>query len=166
MSKGFNRRDFLKISSGTAAVIGTTFIPGTLGALATTTIQGSNKFVRSYCEMCSSRCQIEAKVVDGKNVFIQGNKYVKSMGGSVCARGAAGHSQLYDPQRIVSPLIRTGERGEGKWREASWEEAYDLVAKKLGEIKKQHGAESVLFSSKTGEHHGHILTFANCIWFA
>jgi len=162
MSKEVSRRDFLKISSGTAAVIGTSCsIPGTLGALGNKAIQGSDKFIRSYCEMCSSRCQIEGRVVDGKNVFIQGNKYVKSMGGSVCARGASGHSQLYDPQRIVSPLIRTGKRGEGKWREASWEEALDLVANKLGKIKEEFGAKSVLFSAKTGEHHGHMLTFAN-----
>lgn len=161
MSKEVSRRDFLKISSGTAAVVGTACIPGTLGALGNKAIQGSDKFVRSYCEMCSTRCQIEARVVDGKNVFIQGNKYVKSMGGSVCARGAAGHSQLYDPQRIVSPLIRVGQRGEGKWREASWDEALSLVAKKLGEIKKQHGSKSVLFTAKTGEHHNHMLTFAN-----
>jgi len=161
MSKELSRRTFLKVSSGTAAVIGTSCIPGTLGALGNRAIQGSDKFIRSYCEMCSSRCQIEGRVVDGKNIFIQGNKYVKSMGGSVCARGAAGHSQLYDPQRLVSPLIRVGERGAGKWREASWDEALDLVAKKLTDIKKKYGAESVLFSSKTGEHHGHILTFAN-----
>lgn len=161
MSKDMSRRDFLKISSGTVAVIGTTCMPGTLGALGSKTIQGSDRFIRSYCEMCSSRCQIEGRVVDGKNVFIQGNRYVKSMGGSVCARGASGHSQLYDSQRIVSPLIRVGKRGEGKWREASWDEALDMVAKKLGEIKKEHGAESVLFSAKTGEHHGHMLTFAN-----
>lgn len=161
MSKEVSRRDFLKISSGTAAVVGVSFAPGTLGALGTKAIQGSDKFVRSYCEMCSSRCQIEGRVIDGKNVFIQGNKYVKSMGGSVCARGASGHSQLYDNERLVTPLIRSGERGEGKFREASWEEALDMVAKKLSEIKEKNGAEAVLFSAKTGEHHHHMHIFAN-----
>jgi thiosulfate reductase/polysulfide reductase chain A len=163
MSKEVSRRDFLKISSGTATVIGISCMPGTLGALGNRAIQGSDKFIRSYCEMCSSRCQIEGRVVDGKNIFIQGNKYVKSMGGSVCARGASGHSQLYDPQRLVTPLIRVGERGEGKWKETSWDEALELVAKKLGEIKEKYGAESVIFSSKTGEHHGHMMTFANLL---
>ena len=161
MSKEVSRRDFLKISSGTAAVVGATCMPGTLGALGNSTIKGNAKFVRSYCEMCSSRCQIEGKVVDGKNIFIQGNKYVKSMGSSICARGASGHSQLYDKQRLVTPLIRVGTRGAGKWREASWDEALNLVAKKLIDIKSKYGAESVLFSAKTGEHHGHMLTFAN-----
>jgi len=161
MSKELSRRTFLKVSSGTAAVIGTSCIPGSLGALGSRAIQGSDKFIRSYCEMCSSRCQIEGRVVDGKNIFIQGNKYAKSMGGSVCARGASGHSQLYDKQRLVTPLIRVGERGAGEWREASWDEALNFVAKNLTAIKEKHGAESVIFSSKTGEQHGHMLTFAN-----
>jgi thiosulfate reductase/polysulfide reductase chain A len=161
MSKEISRREFLKISSGTAAAIGVSFAPGTLGALGTKAIQGSEKFVSSYCEMCSSRCQIEGRVIDGKNVFIQGNRHAKSMGNSICARGASGHSQLYDTERLVTPLIRSGKRGDGNFREATWEEALNLVAKKLNEIKEKNGPEAVLFSAKTGEHHHHMHTFAN-----
>lgn len=160
MSNNFSRRDFLKTSSCSLAIVGTSCMAGTLGSLGTQVVKGSEKFVRSYCEMCSSRCQIEGKVVDNKTVFIQGNKYSKGMGGSVCARGAAGHSQLYDPQRLVKPLIRVGERGENKWKEVSYEEAYNVIAKKMGQIKKDHGAESFIFSAKTGEHHTHMNTFA------
>lgn len=43
-----------------------------------------------------------------------------------------------------------GERGEGKWKEVSWEEAYDYIAKKLNEIKEKYGAHTVAFASKTG----------------
>lgn len=161
MSKEVSRRDFLKISSGTAAAIGASFAPGTLGALGTKAIQGSDKFVQSYCEMCSSRCPIEARVIDGKNVFIQGNTNVKSMGSSVCARGASGHSQLYDNERLVTPLMRVGERGDGKFKEISWNEAFDFITKKMNEIKTNYGPEAMIFSSKTGEQHGQCMAFAS-----
>lgn len=160
MSSNYTRRDFLKVTSCSTAIAGISCMTGTLGSLGAQTISGSTKFVKSYCEMCTSRCQIEGKVVDGKSVFIQGNQYSKGMGTSVCARGAAGHSQLYDPQRLVKPLIRVGKRGEGKWKEATYEEAMNLIAKKMTSIKQEYGAKSFLFSAKTGEHFSHLSTFS------
>ena len=53
----------------------------------------------------------------------------------------------YDPDRVLTPLIRVGKRGEGKFRQASWEEALDLVASKMTEIKNKYGAEAMVFSS-------------------
>jgi len=156
-----NRRKFLKVCSGTvSAIAGASFLPGTLGALEQFAVIGSEEFVGSICDMCSSGCQIEGKVVGGKNVFIQGNRHSERMGGSVCARGASGHSQLYDKQRLVTPLIRVGERGENKWREATWDEALDLVARNLNKIKEESGPASVVFTSKMGDRHAHMTTFA------
>jgi anaerobic selenocysteine-containing dehydrogenase len=43
--------------------------------------------------------------------------------GRNCAKGPATHNQIYDPERILYPLKRVGERGEGKWKRVSWEEA-------------------------------------------
>jgi thiosulfate reductase/polysulfide reductase chain A len=56
---------------------------------------------------------------------------------------------LYDPDRIKYPLIRAGKRGEGKWRRASWDEAFDYVAEQLNKIMEQHGPESLFWSSTT-----------------
>ncbi|GLP97057.1 thiosulfate reductase [Paraferrimonas sedimenticola] len=89
-----------------------------------------------------------------------GNDKATPFGGSVCARGGAGHSLLYDPQRIVKPLKRVGERGEGKWQEISWDEAYQTIASKLNQIKKDHGAEAVAFSSKSGSLSHHLFDLA------
>ncbi|MRR13233.1 molybdopterin oxidoreductase, partial [bacterium] len=50
---------------------------------------------------------------------------------------------LYDPQRVQSPLIRAGERGEGKWTTVGWDEALDYVAAKLKPILETHGGKSV-----------------------
>ena len=155
-----NRRTFIKgLGAGTAGCAFAT-LPGSIAALGTTELQGSAESVASICEMCSTRCPISARVVNGKNVSILGNKKAKSFGGAVCARGGAGHSQLYDKQRIVKPLKRIGERGEGKWAEIEWDEAYSIIAKNLNKIKADHGAESVAFSSKSGSLAGHLFHLA------
>ncbi|MGP1485445.1 MAG: thiosulfate reductase PhsA [Campylobacter sp.] len=155
-----SRRNFLK-GSVAAGVATMSFAPGTLGAVGAKALKSTDKTVYSFCEMCSSRCPIEANVVDGKNVFIQGNHKVGGTLTSVCARGGSGHDQLYDPQRIVKPLIRVGERGENKWREASWDEALDLVSKKMLEIKDKYGAQSFIFTAKSSQTHKLMTTFAS-----
>lgn len=151
------RRDFLK---GSAFVGTLATLKLNLTANPTDILGGANKKVKSFCEMCSSRCQIEARVVDGKCDFIQGNPLFSSNKTSVCARGGAGVNQLYDKDRIVKPLIRDGERGSGKWREASWDEALKYCADKLNEIKEKNGPEAVVFTSKSGESHGQMVNFA------
>jgi len=83
------------------------------------------------------------KVKDGHVDWIEGNQNVAGIDGSLCPRGSAGKSMLYDDQRVQSPLIRVGERGSGNWRKASWEEAIDYVSTRLGEIIDKHGGHSV-----------------------
>ncbi|RPA61415.1 thiosulfate reductase PhsA [Shewanella frigidimarina] len=156
-----NRRHFLKgagASGATCALAST--LPGSLAALEKSPLKGVASEVASICEMCSTRCPIKARIVDGKNVFITGNKEAKSFGGKVCARGGAGHSLLYDPQRIVNPLKRVGERGAGEWAEISWADAYKEIATKMNQIKQQYGAETIAFSSKSGSLSGHIFHLA------
>ena len=151
----FKRRDFLK----------TSFAVGTLASLKlnagiTDVVGGASKKVGSICEMCSSRCQIEVRVRDGKCDFISGNPKFPANKTSVCARGGAGINQLYDKERLVKPLIRDGERGSGKFREATWEEAYEYCVKKLNELKEKYGAKSVVFTSKSGTSLTEMANFA------
>jgi anaerobic selenocysteine-containing dehydrogenase len=61
-----------------------------------------------------------------------------------CLRGMAMTHLIYGPDRVKKPLIRTGERGEGKWREASWDEALDYIAEKMIHIRDNYGPESML----------------------
>jgi thiosulfate reductase/polysulfide reductase chain A len=107
------------------------------------------KEVYSLCFMCSIRCPIKVLVKDGQVKWIEGNPHVAGMEGSLCPRGAAGISLLYDDQRVQSPMIRVGERGEGKWRKASWDEALDLVGDKLKKIIDEHGGHSVVLGERT-----------------
>lgn len=153
MSRKFSRRSFLKLSAAaTAALAVSTSLPKVLTWGEAKRLEGATEYVNSFCEMCTSRCPIQAKVVDGRQVVVRGNPGWAATGGTVCARGAAGVSQLYDPQRVQKPLIRTGERGEGKWREASWDEAYAYVAEKMQAIKAQYGPEAMAFACRKGPH--------------
>ena len=108
------------------------------------------KQVYGICGMCTVRCPMMAEVEDGVVEFIQGNPHAPGIKGALCARGAAGLALTMDDERPQTPLIRDGERGEGKWRAVSWEEAFDYVAEKLNVVRSEHGDRSVLFSDRGG----------------
>jgi thiosulfate reductase/polysulfide reductase chain A len=99
--------------------------------------------------MCSVRCPIKVLVKDGQVQWIEGNPHVAGMEGSLCPRGAAGINMLYDHQRVQAPLIRDGERGSGKWRKVTWDEALDYVADKLKKIIDEYGGHSVVLGERT-----------------
>ncbi|MCB0120566.1 MAG: molybdopterin-dependent oxidoreductase, partial [Anaerolineales bacterium] len=106
-----------------------------------------NGYIPTMCEMCVWRCGVRAKVENGRVVKLEGNPEHAHSLGNLCARGQSGLMNTYDPDRVLTPLIRVGQRGEGKFRQASWEEALDLVAASLQQIKDTYGPEAVVFSS-------------------
>lgn len=93
------------------------------------------------CGMCQGGCQVRMTIEDGKIVKMEPDK--GSPKGRLCARGALAPKILYGEERLKKPLIRTGERGEGKFREASWEEAFDLAARLLRETIEEYGGKSL-----------------------
>jgi thiosulfate reductase/polysulfide reductase chain A len=109
------------------------------------------KQVPTFCELCFWNCGLIAKVQNGKVVKVDGNPLSERGRGRLCGRGNAALGSLYDPDRLKSPLINIGKRGEPKWKKASWDEALGLIAQKLQAIKEKHGPEAVaLFSHGTG----------------
>ena len=102
--------------------------------------------VATHCEMCFWRCGVIADVsADGRVVRLEGNPDHPLTKGRLCARGNAGTSLLYDPDRLKYPMLRTGKRGEGQFKRITWDEALDFLADKLKTIKEQHGPEAVGF---------------------
>ncbi|MBP1763262.1 MAG: trimethylamine-N-oxide reductase [Firmicutes bacterium] len=152
MAKRISRRNFLKLSGAAAVMITVPIIPRMSTWAGDQPLEGSTSFIGSFCEICTSRCPIQGKVVDGRSVYLRGNPQFPATGGTICARGTAGISQLYDTSRLKKPLIRTGARGEGKWREVTYDEAFDYIAQKMSMIKTQYGAEAMAFSTNKGLH--------------
>ncbi len=111
---------------------------------------GTTKTVYSICGMCSVRCPIMVEVEGDRVVWISGNPHDAGMGTALCAKGIAGRALLDDTERPLSPMIREGERGAGRWRSVSWDEALDYVAEKLKAIIDQYGGRAVLLSDRGG----------------
>ncbi len=106
--------------------------------------------VYSICGMCTVRCPIKVDIKDGVVKWIEGNPNDPGMAGRLCAKGSAGLAMLYDYERPQHPMIREGNRGEGKWKKASWDEALDYISKKLKAIIKKHGARAIALSDRGG----------------
>ena len=107
----------------------------------------NKEYVYSVCGMCTVRCPIKVEVADGKAQRIEGGVPLK---GSLCPRGAAGTALTYDEERPQHPMVRTGKRGEGKWKRVSWDEALDYVADELTRIQDTYGKDAVLLSDRGG----------------
>jgi anaerobic selenocysteine-containing dehydrogenase len=78
----------------------------------------------------------------GKVVKLKGDPdyYTK---GFFCDRGGRFIEHLYHPDRLNHPMKRIGERGQGKWKRISWDQALDEIAEKLGKIKERYGVEAL-----------------------
>lgn len=110
------------------------------------------------CRNCHGGCGTLVRVVDGVVKEVVGDPANPINQGKLCSKaGVASVEQLYHPGRLDHPLIRTGGRGEGKWRRATWDEALAQVAQKMQEVKRDCGAESVAFARGVGMNNQHII---------
>ena len=99
---------------------------------------------------CHGGCGVIAHIEDGKLTKIEGDPDHPMNKGRLCSRCLAMTQYTYHPNRLKQPMKRIGERGEDKWEEISWDEAFDLVEEKFGAIREENGPESVVFSMGTG----------------
>lgn len=150
LEKTLNRREFLKLGAALAGGLAASqFLPPRVAQAAWELNLDPNGdgYIPTMCEMCVWRCGVLAKVVAGRVVKLEGNPDNPHSKGKLCARGQSGLMNTYDPDRVLTPLVRVGKRGEGKFRPASWDEALDIVADKMLQIKNKYGPEAVVFSS-------------------
>ena len=92
---------------------------------------------------CGGGCPLVAHVDNGRVTRLSDNP----LGGPFmrgCVRGYEMPRAVYAPDRILKPLLRTGPRGSGQFREIEWPEALDRVAGRLAEIQAQHGPGAIL----------------------
>lgn len=131
-----SRRRFLQGSVALTIVgasSGALAVGGSSGNKTKSEVSGE-RMVPTVCEMCVNKCAAIAKVKDGRVIKLDPNPLFPKSRNMLCARGAAGIHALYDPDRIKYPLIRAGERGDGKYRRVSWDEAYEYIKDKLVKI--------------------------------
>lgn len=113
------------------------------------------KNVQTICPFCGCGCGINLEVVDGKIVGVMpANEHPVGQGG-LCIKGWNAHSFIQHPDRLKNPLIREN----GKFRQASWDEAISFTARKLDSIKKEYGPDSigVLASAKCTNEENYLI---------
>ena len=91
------------------------------------------KYVPSICPYCGTGCGINFVVKDGKIIGVEPYKRHPVNEGKVCPKGNFGYQFINREDRLTTPLIKEN----GEFREASWDEALDLVANKLKEVSDE-----------------------------
>lgn len=103
------------------------------------------RLVKSTCELCYQGCGVLIHMDGNRPVKVAGDPNDPVSRGAICIKGISSLEYLDNPQRLKHPLRRTGARGEGKWQQISWDEAFDEIASKLAGFKTKYGPESVAF---------------------
>jgi len=102
---------------------------------------------KSICTICDplTQCGLNLYVKDNIIIKVEGSKENPKNEGTLCAKGAATRQYVYSPERLKTPLKRTGPRGSGEFTAISWHQALDEIAEKLINYKSKFGPESVAF---------------------
>lgn len=95
---------------------------------------------KGICGMCPDACDIIATIEDGRLTTVEPDP--DSPRGRVCPRGTNAPKMIYAEDRILTPLLRDGERGSGSFRRASWDEALDYIADKLRSVIAEYGPDA------------------------
>jgi formate dehydrogenase major subunit len=93
--------------------------------------------VRTTCSYCGVGCQMDLVVKGNKIVGVDPAMDAHNEG-LLCVKGKFSYNFLSHPDRLTKPLVKEN----GRFREASWEEAYSLIAEKMKSVKTNHGSEA------------------------
>ena len=110
----------------------------------------------THCANCLASCSYRIYTSNGHVTYEEpaaNHKQVEDgvpdMNPMSCQKGAAWSQQIYSPDRLLHPLRRVGERGEGRWQRISWDEALTEIADELIDTIKEEGCESIVFEETT-----------------
>jgi len=92
---------------------------------------------------CPSTCALDVEIIDGRVGRVHGAKDNSYTAGVICAKVARYAERVHHPDRLLKPLVRSGAKGEGNWKEANWDAALDLVAEAFIKAEERYGSESI-----------------------
>ena len=113
------------------------------------------RVIEGHCGICPSGCPVR--------ITLSGDRITRvapdpgRLRGTCCRRVGRAPEILYSPDRLLHPLARTGERGEGRFRRIGWDEALDTIAAKLRETAARFGPEAACLYTGRG-------TFERSLW--
>ncbi|MHC4749328.1 MAG: molybdopterin-dependent oxidoreductase [Planctomycetota bacterium] len=141
------RKNFIKTAAAVTAAttLGSAFKP-TLRAFAQTEnskqAESEGQWKAATCQGCTSWCSVQVLVVDGRAIKVRGNPNSKVNRGNCCARCHLSVQQVYDPDRVKTPMKRTnpqkGRNENPKFVPISWDEALETIADKIMELRNNN----------------------------
>jgi formate dehydrogenase (coenzyme F420) alpha subunit len=109
------------------------------------------KYVSTTCPYCGTGCGFNLVVRNGKVVDVAHWQRAPVNGGKLCPKGRYAHEFVNSPDRLTKPLIKK----DGKFVEASWDEAYDLIAQKFKSY--QPGEMACLSSARVSNEENYLM---------
>ena len=101
--------------------------------------------IRTACPLdCPDSCTLEVTVENGHIQKIDGGDVNPVTRNFICAKVRRFAERVYGDDRLLYPAIRQGKKGSGTFARVTWDEALDLIARRMSEIKTQHGGEAIL----------------------
>ena len=112
---------------------------------STAQLAGELKVIPSTCTECPVHCGSLVHVRGGVVEDIKPNPAHPLSKGAMCIKGLKGSSGItYSERRLLHPLRRVGERGEGRWQRLSWDEALDYAADRFAAARNEYGPLSLV----------------------
>jgi predicted molibdopterin-dependent oxidoreductase YjgC len=117
----------------------------------------ADRLVETTCPYCGVGCQIDLHLHDDVIFRVTGRYDNEVNFGNLCVKGRFGYDFVYSPDRLDTPLVRRHRRAEPQ--PSGWNEALDVVADRLGAIRREYGPESVavLASAKCTNEENYLL---------
>ncbi len=112
------------------------------------------------CPLCEATCGVAIEIEGPRVLSVRGDDADPFSKGYICPKGTALADLHEDPDRLTRPMVRDGE----EWREVEWEEAFDLVATKLLNIRKAYGVDAVaVYQGNPTAHNLGLLTYGQLL---
>jgi anaerobic selenocysteine-containing dehydrogenase len=101
--------------------------------------------VSTACPLdCPDSCSLSVTVERGRVVKIDGNHAAPSTQGYICGKVRTFERRIYGPERLLHPMMRTGPRSQPGFERVTWDEALDLITRRIEDARERFGAESIL----------------------
>ncbi len=115
----------------------------------------ADETTRTICTYCGVGCNLEVSTANGEILSIQAPYDAQANGGHTCLKGRYAFKFYDHPDRLRSPLIKRN----GKFEEATWDEAYDHIVNELNRIKAEHGPDSIagISSARTPNEENYLM---------
>ena len=104
-----------------------------------------NIVVDSACPLdCPDSCSLAVTVSKGRVVEIDGSTLNTPTAGYICAKVRKFGDRVYGEARLLHPAVRIGSKGQGRFRRVEWDEAIELIATRMLEVRDRWGGEAIL----------------------